>query len=214
MSHLLGAVVFLGLGTKLLVNYHRGFIPIFSITIISFAVVFALSMSGVYHLLTPATTGRAVLQRLDHAAIFFLIAGSFTPIHMLLFRGPMRWAFLSLIWMIAITSITLKAIFFRSFSEWFGLILYIGLGWMGAITGYLLYRRFGLSFIKKLLYGALAYTIGAVLDFIGYPILIARVLGPHEIFHIAVLTGIGLHWSFVTDCLKQCYPSQDYLVSE
>ena len=208
MSHLLGAIVFLGLGIKSLVNFHRDFIPIFSTIIITFAVIFALSMSGVYHLLTPATTGRAVLQRLDHAAIFFLIAGSFTPIHLLLFRGPMRWAFLSLIWVIAITSITLKAIYFRSFSEWFGLILYIGLGWMGAITGYLLYRRFGLSFIKKLLYGALAYTIGAVLDFVGFPILVPRVLGPHEIFHIAVLTGIGLHWSFFADCLKQCYPPQ------
>ena len=55
-----------------------------------FGVVFLLAMSGVFHLLTPGTTGRAVLQRLDHAAIFFLIAATFTPVHVIQFSKSVR----------------------------------------------------------------------------------------------------------------------------
>lgn len=159
-------------------------------------------MSGVYHLLTPATTGRAVLQRLDHAGIFFLIAGTFTPVHGLLFRGLMRWGFLFLIWTIAITGITLKTIFFTDIPEWLGLIFYLGLGWMGALSGYLLFRKYGWHYLKPLVYGAIAYTVGAALDFIGHPVLISHVVGPHEIFHIAVIVGISMHWKFLVQIVE------------
>ena len=59
--------------------------------IFSFAIVFLLAKSGDYHLLEPGSTARAVLQRLNHAGIFFLIAGTFTPIHGLLFTRSLRF---------------------------------------------------------------------------------------------------------------------------
>jgi channel protein (hemolysin III family) len=202
MTHLLGAGVFLIMGMGLLYRHRSkpGYIAAMSVFIC--AVVFTLSMSGVYHLLTPATTGRAVLQRLDHAGIFFLIAGTFTPVHALLFRGVMRWGFLLLIWSTAITGITLKTIFFTDIAEWLGLIFYLGLGWIGALSGYLLFRRFGWGYLKPLVYGAIAYTIGAVLDFVGYPVLINHVFGPHEIFHIMVIVGISMHWKFLVQIVE------------
>jgi channel protein (hemolysin III family) len=197
LTHLLAAGVFLGLGIWL-VNYGRGHAGrVASLIIFIFSVVFLLSMSGVFHLLEPGGTGRMVLQRLDHAGIFLLIAGTFTPVHGVLFRGWWRWGMLLIIWTIAITSITLKSIFFNDISEWLGLTLYLGLGWFGAISGVLLYQRYGFRYIKPLVYGALAYTFGAVMEFMRTPELIPGVIGPHELFHIAVLIGIAYHFAFV-----------------
>ena len=167
-----------------------------SLFIFTFAVVFLLAMSGVFHLLTPGSNGRYVLQILDHAAIFILIAATFTPIHVLQFKGFMRWGILLLVWGTAIMGITLKSIYFEDVPEILSLTLYLGLGWLGALTGYLLYQRMGLKTILPLIYGAMAYTLGATLEFMRYPILIPGIVGPHELFHIMVLLGISFHWQF------------------
>ena len=91
--------------------------------VFAFSCVLLLSISGVYHLLSPGGSGRYVLHRLDHAAIFILIAGSFTPVHAILFRGPWRWGMLAGVWTMAITGLTLKTVYFTSIPEWFGLLL-------------------------------------------------------------------------------------------
>lgn len=197
LTHLIAAGIFCVLGIVLM---HRGRGHngrVFALGVFSFSIVFLLAMSGVYHLLEPGGAGRVVLQRLDHAGIFFLIAGTFTPIHGLLFKRSLRWGILLLIWAITITGITLKSIFFDDIAEWLGLTLYLGMGWVGAMTAILLYRRFHFQFIKYLLLGALAYTIGAVFEYLRYPVLIEGVIGPHELFHIFVLLGISFHFMFV-----------------
>lgn len=168
-----------------------------SLFIFIFAVVFLLAMSGTFHLLTPGTTGRYVLQILDHAAIFTLIAATFTPPHILLFKGVRRWGILLLVWGIAIAGTTLKSIYFEGVPEILSLALYLGMGWLGAFTGYMLNQRMGFKAISPLIYGAIAYTLGAALEFIRSPILISGVIGPHELFHILVLFGISFHWQFV-----------------
>jgi len=197
MTHLVGAVVFLAIGIISLVRYHQNWQHSLAMGLFVFGVIFALSMSGVYHLLTPESTGRLVLQRLDHAAIFFLIAASFTPIHALVFKGFNGWGVLALIWLISISGITLKTIFFADLPEWMGLIFYLGLGWVGIYTATLLIRHYGFSFTRFLFYSAIAYTVGAVMDFEQSPTIINHVLGPHEIFHLCVLAGIGFHWWFL-----------------
>jgi len=168
-----------------------------SLSIYCFAIVFLLCMSGVFHLLTPGTSGRYVLQVLDHAAIFFMIAATFTPIHTLQFKGIMRWGILLLVWSIAITGLTLESIFFQDVPEVLSLTLYLGLGWIGILTAYSLIRQFGIKPLAPLIYGALAYSIGALLEFLHIPVVIDGVIGPHEIFHILVLIGISYHWQFI-----------------
>jgi len=197
ITHLLAAGIFFVLGF-IIMSRGRGHAGrVFALGVFSFSIVFLLAMSGVYHLLEPGGTARAVLQRLDHAGIFFLIAGTFTPIHGLLFTRSLRWGILLFIWVVAITGITLKSIFFRDIVEWFSLTLYLGMGWVGALTGIVLYRRFRFRFIKYLLLGAVAYTIGALLEYMRYPVLIEGVIGPHELFHVFVLLGIIFHFMFV-----------------
>jgi channel protein (hemolysin III family) len=197
LSHLLGAVVLFVLSLFLLRRGWGDWRRVFFLWVFTFAGVFLLSMSGVYHLLTPGGGGRAVLQRLDHSAIFFLIAGTFTPVHGILFRGWLRWLPLLFMWAAAATGITLKVIFFDDVSEWFGLVLYLALGWTGISSGLVLYWRFGYRFVSPLLWGALAYTVGATLEFLRWPILIPGVVHAHELFHFSVLVGLLLHWRFL-----------------
>jgi channel protein (hemolysin III family) len=138
-----------------------------------------------------------VLARLDHGAIFVFIAGSFTPAHGLLFRGWGRWGMLAFIWAVASAGLTLKMIFFADVAEWLGLLFYFGLGWLGLLSGVVLWRRYGYRFIRPLLWGGVAYTVGGAVDFLRWPALVPGVFGPHEAFHLAVLAGVGLHWRFV-----------------
>lgn len=159
--------------------------------------LFLLSMSGVYHLLEPGHTPRIVLQRLDHAAIFVLIAGTFTAAHGILFKGVWRWGMISTIWALATTAIALKTVFFREVTDEMGLVLYLGLGWMGLISGYKMIRSYGVRSIRWLLLGAFAYSFGAMGEFIGWPVLWPGVIEAHEFFHIAVLLGLFSHWYFI-----------------
>lgn len=207
MSHLIGAGVFLILGVILLVRNGQTAAQTTSLIVFVFGVTFALSMSGVFHLLAPGTTAREVFQRIDHAAIFFLIAATYTPVHVIVFRGVLRWGVLILVWSAAISGIALKSIFFDDISEWIGLSLYLVLGWFGTLSTYYLYRRFGFEYIKPIIYGAIAYTIGAMLEFLRFPILIPNVIGPHELFHLFVLMGISMHWMFIYKVSqKQLWP--------
>ncbi len=197
LSHLLGAGVYAVLSIFLLWRGRGSWSRLAFLGVFVFACVFLLSMSGVYHLLAPGGSGRAVLGRLDHAAIFVLIAGTFTPAHGILFRGWGRWGPLLLIWAMAATGITLKSIFFTRCPEWLGLLLYLSMGWLGAVSGVVIWRCYGHWLVRPLIWGALAYTAGAVLEFLRWPVLIPGVVGPHELFHVAVLLGISWHWEFV-----------------
>jgi channel protein (hemolysin III family) len=131
ITHLLGAVVFLILGVRLLRRGRGNCSRVVFLGIYAVFCVLLLSMSGVYHMMVRGGGAHRVLERLDHGAIFVLIAGTFTPTLGILFRGWLRWGQLVLIWAAAITGITLKTIFFDDLVEWLGLSFYLTLGWFG-----------------------------------------------------------------------------------
>jgi channel protein (hemolysin III family) len=197
LTHLLGAGAFACLTPFLLLKGRGDPRRLVSLGVFAFSVVFLLAMSGTYHLLSPGTGGRAVLRRLDHSAIFVLIAGTFTPLHTILFRGAWRWTPLVVLWVLATAGVALTAVFFGDTPEWLGLLFYLGMGWLGVVSGAELWRRYGGRFLRPLALGGLAYTVGAVLEFLRWPVVIAGVIGPHELFHVFVLLGAGLHWRFV-----------------
>jgi channel protein (hemolysin III family) len=197
LTHLAGAVVFAILGVVLLYRGRGDLGRMLSLGVFAFSCLLLLSLSGAYHLLAPGSAAREVLKRLDHAAIFVLIAGSFTPVHAILFRGAWRWGMLAGIWGAAVAGLTIKTLNFGTTPEWVGLTMYLGLGWMGVISVAALARRYGLRFVLPLVWGALAYTAGAVAEFLRWPQLLPGVVGPHEIFHLAVLAGIAWQWAFI-----------------
>lgn len=196
-THLVGALAALIAGVALMLREYRHWGHRLAAMVFPLACIFLLSVSGAYHILPEGTGARDTFQVLDHAAIFALIAATFTPIHAIVFRGAWRWAMLGLVWGAAIVAAGLKSVFFTETPEWLGLTLYLGLGWLGAISGAVLWRRLGFEFVRPLLWGALAYTFGALMDFLKYPTVLPAVIGPHELFHLAVLAGIAWHWRFI-----------------
>ncbi len=193
--HLLAALVFLVLSIILIRKGKGCHTRNFCLGLFSFACIFLLSISGTYHLLGPGPA-KNILQQIDHAAIFIFIAASFTTVHGLIFKGFMRWGFLFIVWAVTITSLVLKMIFFDSIPEWLGFTFYLSLGWLGLLTFFLLCKRFGVHYNRYLFYSGIAYTFGAVAEFLKAPVLINGVLGPHEIFHVAVVIGISYHWLY------------------
>jgi len=195
--HLGGALVFAVLGIGLLQRAQGNSLRVTSIAVYWGGVLFALTVSGVFHLVARGTDARNVLMIVDHAAIFFLIAASYTPIHVIQFRGFMRWGILGLVWTAALVGMVLKTVWFDTIPEWAGLSLYLALGWAGLISAIALYRLVGPTPLIPLIGGAFAYTMGALLEYAGIPTLAAGIVGPHEIFHLLVLAGVGMHWEYI-----------------
>lgn len=196
LSHLVATVTFAIAAVPLLRagRGHRGRTT--ALAIYAGSVVLLFAMSGVFHLLAHDTTARTVLQRLDHASIFVLIAGTFTAVHGIMFRGLLRFGVVALVWIIAATAIPLKTVYFDEMPEWLGLTLYLAFPWLGVVTGYLVWTRHGLRFVAPLLWGGVAYTIGAVLEFARWPNPWPGVVDAHELFHFFVIAGAWLHWRF------------------
>ncbi len=201
LSHLIAAIIFFVIGIFLL-RRTRTKLEFFCLASFVFSCVLLLSMSGTFHLLPRESSERILFQYLDHAAIFLLIAGTFTAVHGLLYSGRYRWQWLLAIWTVTITGIMLKMLYFHDIPEALGLVVYLTLGWLGVLGGMSIWRQFGFGFVRPLLLGGLAYSAGALVEYLGYPILLEGVLGPHELFHMAVLIGISFHWSFVSNSLR------------
>ncbi|WKV11411.1 PAQR family membrane homeostasis protein TrhA [Marivirga harenae] len=174
-------------------------LPIF---IYGLSCIFLLSMSGVYHILPRATSARYVLRILDHAGIFILISGTITSVHLLLFSGFMRWGIIGIASIIATIGIILSAIYMSIVPDIVTHIIYLVFGWLGVVSiiGLLKLRKD--IVIKYLIYGGIAYSIGAVIDLLGFPVLVAGVLGAHEVFHFAVLLGAAFHWVFLLKAIQ------------
>jgi channel protein (hemolysin III family) len=196
LSHLAGAIIFAVLSVPMLLRARGQTDRVVSLAIFCISAVSLLSISGVYHLLEPNGDAREVLRRLDHAAIFVLIAATFTPVHVLLFRGWGKWGFLALIWTYAVVAIAVKTIYFHQIPKLLSLSLYLGMGWIGLYTCVSLWRRYGFEFIRPILWGGVAYSVGAVLEALRWPVIVPGVIQWHEIFHVAVLIGLTFHWAF------------------
>ncbi len=197
LSHLVGAVIFLALSVPLLISARRSIATfIFTLQFV-LASLFLLSISSVYHMMIVGGTARGVMLRLDIAAIFVLIASTFTVIHGILFTGWRRWAIISLLWTITVVGVTLRIVFFDSIPGYVGDGIFLVMGWIGAVSAYLLWQEYHWRVIVPLVIGGLCYTFGALMNTFDWPVLIRGVWGPHETFHLFVLAGLGVHWAFV-----------------
>jgi channel protein (hemolysin III family) len=193
-THLLGAICAAVLGAGL-IRRGRGPEQVVSLAIYVAGVVAMFTLSGAYHLSGEAA--RPALQRLDHAAIWLQIAGTFTPIHIVFFRGVWRWAPLVVVWTGAGVGVVLKLFYFGAVAESPGVLLYLGLGWFGILSAVQLVRERGLSTIAPVFLGGVWYSTGAVSELAGWPAVLGGAFGPHQLFHLFVLAGVAHHWSFI-----------------
>ena len=166
--------------------------------------IFALSMvslygaSTLYHSLN--VTGRVlkIFKKLDHMMIFVLIAGSYTPVCMIVLGGESGYKLLAAVWGIALAGILIKA-FWVTCPKWFSSVIYIAMGWVCVfVFGELLATLPWAAFLW-LLAGGLFYTVGGVIYALKCPIfnLKHKWFGSHEIFHVFVMLGSACHFIFM-----------------
>jgi hemolysin III len=156
--------------------------------------VYGLSMcamfavSAVYHVGAWRPATRQVLRALDHAGIFVLIAGTYTPIAFNVLAGWERPAVLVGIWALAIAGVTLSVRTLR-LPRWATAALYVGMGWAALLPAPSVVRALPLAACVTLALGGVSYTLGALVYARRWPDPLPRVFGYHEVFHLLVIAG-------------------------
>ena len=161
-------------------------------------VVFSVSMvalyaaSASYHSFRPGERGLLWLRKLDHAGIFLLIAGTYTPVAYFGLSGPWQAAVLWIIWGVALSGITLKLVT-MSLPRWISTALYLGMGWLAVAFLPQLARNLPAAALFWLAAGGVMYSIGAVVYGTKRWNPRPGVFGFHEIWHLFVLAGTAAH---------------------
>jgi hemolysin III len=133
---------------------------------------------------------------LDHIGIYLLIAGSFTPICLVILRGIFRSGLLTLIWLLAVAGIVL-CLTPLDMPIWLSTILYLGMGWVGCTTYFELASRLSHAGVRPVWMGGMLYSVGAVLNVIEWPVIVPGVFEAHEVFHLFVMAGSLCHYWFM-----------------
>ena len=191
-THIVGAV----LGVTALVlcvlqaAAHRNVWGVVGSAIYGVSVIALYCVSSIYHGMKPGMA-KKVMQVIDHCTIYFLIAGSYTPIVLSALRPVypgLAWGLLGFVWTLAIVATALTAIDLKKYNV-FSMICYIGIGW--AILPFMkqTLQVLTLPGFLLLLFGGIAYTVGAVLYGLG-----GKRRWMHSVFHIFVVLGAILQY--------------------
>ena len=169
--------------------------------IVSFAIyggsmILLYTASTLYHSLRTAVPGRLRLKKFDHIAIYYLIAGTYTPVCLTVLRGSWGWWLFGIIWALAIGG-TVMTFFWVSCPRWVSSTVYIAMGWIALAAIYPLWKAVGWAGITQLLVGGLLYTIGGVLYAVKWPGRNNPRFGCHEIFHVFCLLGSAAMFSMM-----------------
>jgi hemolysin III len=160
----------------------------------SVAVTFGIS--AVYHRVTWTPSAREIMRRLDHAAIFLLIAGTYTPYGLLVLDGAWRYSVLAVVWGGAALAVFQRLVW-RSAPKWFPAVLAVALGWVGVVAFPVLLDATGWAGAALLLSGGALYTLGAVVYALRRPDPVPRVFGYHELFHVLTIAAAGSQYAAI-----------------
>lgn len=200
LTHFIGMLLAAFAATPLLTKAARfaGEDCVIALGIFCISMVLLYGASATYHSLN--LTGRAlrIFRKLDHMMIFVLIAGSYTPICLVVLGGEMGYTLLAVIWGLALFGMILKACWITC-PKWFSSVIYIAMGWACvAVFRPLLEVLPGAAF-GWLLGGGIIYTIGGIIYALKLPLFNAKheFFGSHEIFHLFVMAGSFCHFIFM-----------------
>jgi hemolysin III len=168
----------------------------FAAAIFAASVAAMFGASAVYHRVTWRPRPRAWMARLDHAAIYLLIAGTYTPYAMLALSGAWRIAVLVVVWAGAAAAIMLKFAWVRA-PKALAAVIGVVLGWAGVVALPQLVDEVGAWAAALLLAGGVLYTSGAVVYALRRPDPVPAVFGYHELFHALVIAGVVCHYASV-----------------
>jgi hemolysin III len=159
-----------------------------SLLVYGLSMIELLAVSASYHLRAWRPSVRATLRALDHANIYLLIAGTYTPIAVNVLAGWERVGVLVTVWALAAIGVTCTVVTPR-LPRWARAGLYVAMGWVALVPAPSLVRALPALAVAGLVAGGLLYTAGAVVYARRWPDPSPRVFGFHEVFHLLVLAG-------------------------
>jgi hemolysin III len=152
--------------------------------------------SALYHSPNWRVGPRRWLRRVDHAGIYVLIAGSYTPFALLVLDGYWRFLLLGIVWTGALAAIVFKFGWVDA-PTWISAVIGVALGWVGVIVFPQLLHEIGLGGSALVLAGGLLYTVGAVVYALRRPDPYPSVFGFHEVFHVLVIAAVACQYAAV-----------------
>ncbi len=197
ITHYIGMLLSLIAAAPLLVKAEISGIPsaLTAMGIFILTMILLYAASTIYHTLDVKAGVLKVFRKLDHMMIFVLIAGTYTPICLLVLKGRVGMIMLTLVWGIAVVGMVLKA-FWVTCPKWFSSIIYIAMGWICLLVFPTLLRDLPTPAFLWLLAGGILYTVGGVVYALKLQAFncVHKYFGSHEIFHLFVMAGSFCHF--------------------
>ncbi len=197
ITHLIGMLMALFSALPLLMKASKapGLVHFISLGVFVLSMILLYTASTIYHTFDLSDKINRRLKKFDHMMIFILIAGTYTPICLIVLGGTLGIALLSLIWGMALLGICLKA-FWVYCPRWVSSIIYIAMGWTCVLAFTPLLHSLSASAFNWLLAGGIIYTVGGIIYALKLPIFNSRHknFGSHEIFHLFCLGGSACHF--------------------
>lgn len=160
------------------------------------ALLSMFTVSSLYHSIPWSETWKRRLRKLDHSMIYLLVAGTFTPLAIAALNGSALVLALTLIWVLAVGGILLKAVL-PGVRTGLSITLQMIMGWMAVIWMPQIYSELGIWAVALIALGGLCYTLGVVVFTTQRPRLFPRVFSHHEVFHLLVVAGSSLHFAAI-----------------
>jgi len=177
-----------------LLSISKTFVTVIGSTVYAIGILLCFGMSSVYHILCKTKKTQNIFRRLDHSFIYFLIAGTYTPLCLTVLSGSQRWAALGLLWAVSLTGVYLKM---RAKAVKLATTFYLVLGWSSLLMLPSLYNAAGILPILLLFLGGVAYTLGAILFRKRVPVLSREVFSYHEVWHAMTILAAAFHYGAV-----------------
>lgn len=197
ITHFIGMLMAVFAAVPLIIKATHEPSPIYvvSIAIYAASLILLYAASTTYHTFDRSEKINTILKKIDHMMISVLIAGSYTPICLLVLGGRLGIILLAIVWCIAIAGILIKA-FWVYCPKWVSSVLYIGMGWTCVLAFTQLLNSMSPAAFGWLLAGGLIYTVGGIIYALKLPIfnMKHKDFGSHEIFHLFVMGGSICHF--------------------
>lgn len=197
ITHFIGMLMALFAATPLMIKSaaNPDLLHILSLSIFIISMILLYAASTVYHTFDQSDKINQILKKCDHMMIFILIAGTYTPICLIVLDGKVGITLLTIIWSMAILGICLKA-FWVYCPKWVSSVIYIIMGWTCVIAFTPLLSTLPRAGFNWLLTGGIIYTIGGIIYALKLPIFNTKHknFGSHEIFHLFVMGGSICHF--------------------
>jgi len=193
LTHFFAAVVAtIGLIVLIIIGW-RNVIKEISLSVYGITLILLFAASATYHMVKAKPKIIEKLQKLDHSAIYVLIAGTYTPFCIVMFQGFWKWGLLALIWSLAVIGVAIEVIMIKA-PRWLRTSVYIMMGWIVIAAISEMLKVLPTGALVLLLAGGVIYTLGAIvyatkkLDF--FP----GKFGFHEVWHIFVILAALTHF--------------------